>query len=142
MFSFKKIFTNLYFRGLKEVLGMRKQHLLQSNPSGGMMEGAGTVSSKEKFKKREKLKNDKNKTGIFHSGTCSATTGEEGEGVGKVERAGGEERRAAVEVEKEQVGPIHLQALFCFLICFFILYSFNKYPIMQASQMRGAKMLT
>ena len=82
------------------------------------------------------------KTGIFHSGTCSATTGEEGEGEGKAERAGGEERRAAVEVEKEQVGPIHLQALFCFLICFFILYSFNKYPNMQASQMRGAKMLT
>ena len=142
MFSFKNIFTKLYFRGLKEVLGMRKQHLLQSNPSGGMTEGAGTVSSKEKFKKREKLKNDKIKTGIFHSGTCSATTGEEGEGEGKAERAGGEERRAAVEVEKEQVGPIHLQALFCFLICFFILYSFNKYPIMQASQMRGAKMLT
>ena len=31
-----------------------------------------------------------------------------------------------MEVEKEQVGPIHLQALFCFLICFFILYSFQQ----------------
>lgn len=81
MFSFKNIFTKLYFRGLKEVLGMRKQHLLQSNPSGGMTEGAGTVSSKEQFKKQEKLKNDKQ--GYSTPGHVPQRQGKRGKGKGR-----------------------------------------------------------
>ena len=34
------------FRGQKEVLGRKKQHLPQLNPSGGMMEGAGKGTGK------------------------------------------------------------------------------------------------